>query len=210
MNNFYCREGEKSMNQIIRKHVRNFCFLLITFATGLFYFCFYLVGITFGVAMSFTLVGIPILYYVLRSTETFLQYERIRTKVYTDISVRTLPTRSHEEGSLWEKVKMELQDNHNWRAIIGLMLQLGIGMVSLICATLFYLTPIILLLSPILYLLDVSSITLFGIENKTFNISLFFMLLGAVSLWIGAYLGNSLVKMIGRYTRRLVKDFARR
>lgn len=140
----------------------------------------------------------------------FLQYERIRTKVYTDISVRTLPTRSHEEGSLWEKVKMELQDNHNWRAIIGLMLQLGIGMVSLICATLFYLTPIILLLSPILYLLDVSSITLFGIENKTFNISLFFMLLGAVSLWIGAYLGNSLVKMIGRYTRRLVKDFARR
>lgn len=140
----------------------------------------------------------------------FLQHERIRTKVYTDISVRTLPTRSQEEGSLWERVKAEFLDEHNWRAILGLMLQFGIGMVSLICATLFYLTPIILLLSPVLYLLDVSSISLFGIENKTFNISLFFMLLGAVSLWIGAYLGNSLVKMIGRYTRRLVKDFARR
>ncbi|MEK4345211.1 sensor domain-containing protein [Paenibacillus sp. FSL P4-0184] len=198
------------MSQMIRKHVRNFCFLLITFATGLFYFCFYLVGITFGVAMSFTIVGIPILYYVLRSTETFLQHERIRTKVYTDISVRTLPTRSQEEGNIWEKVKVELSDEHNWRAIIGLMLQLGIGMLSLICATLFYLSPIILLLSPILYFIDISSISLFGIENKTLNTSLLFMLLGAVSLWIGAYLGNSLVKMIGRYTRRLVKDFARR
>ncbi|WP_405175286.1 sensor domain-containing protein [Paenibacillus sp. FSL H8-0261] len=198
------------MSQMIRKHVRNFCFLLITFATGLFYFCFYLVGITFGVAMSFTIVGIPILYYVLRSTETFLQHERIRTKVYTDISVRTLPTRSQEQGNIWEKVKAELSDEHNWRAIIGLMLQLGIGMLSLICATLFYLSPIILLLSPILYFIDISSISLFGIENKTLNTSLLFMLLGAVSLWIGAYLGNSLVKMIGRYTRRLVKDFARR
>jgi hypothetical protein len=198
------------MSQMIRKHVRNFCFLLITFATGLFYFCFYLVGITFGVAMSFTIVGIPILYYVLRSTETFLQHERIRTKVYTDISVRTLPTRSQEEGNMWEKVKAELSDEHNWRAIIGLMLQLGIGMLSLICATLFYLSPIILLLSPILYFIDISSISLFGIENKTLNTSLLFMLLGAVFLWIGAYLGNGLVKMIGRYTRRLVKDFARR
>jgi hypothetical protein len=198
------------MNQMIRKHVRNFCFLLITFATGLFYFCFYLVGITFGIAMSFTLVGIPVLYYVLRSTETFLQHERIRTKVYTDISVRTLPTRSEEEGNMWGKVKAELFDEHNWRAIIGLMLQLGIGMLSLICATLFYLAPIILLLSPILYFIDISSITLFGIENKTLNTSFLFMLLGAVFLWIGAYLGNGLVKMIGRYTRRLVKDFARR
>lgn len=195
---------------MIRKHVRNFCFLLITFATGLFYFCFYLVGITFGVAMSFTIVGIPILYYVLRSTEIFLQHERIRTKVYTDISVRTLPTRSQEEGNMWDKVKAELSDEHNWRAIIGLMLQLGIGMLSLICATLFYLSPIILLLSPILYLFGISSISLFGVENNTLSISLFFMLLGALFLWIGAYLGNSLVKMIGRYTRRLVKDFARR
>ncbi|WP_339318326.1 sensor domain-containing protein [Paenibacillus sp. FSL R10-2734] len=198
------------MNQMIRKHVRNFCFLLITFATGLFYFCFYLVGITFGVAMSFTLVGIPILYYVLRTTELFLQHERIRTKVYTDISVRTIPTRSEEEGSLWEKVKTTLLDEHNWRAIIGLMLQLGIGMLSLICATLFYLAPIILLFAPVLYLLDISSISLFGIENKTLNISLIFMLLGAIFLWLGAYLGNGLVKMIGRYTRRLVKDFSRK
>jgi hypothetical protein len=198
------------MNQMIRKHVRNFCFLLITFATGLFYLCFYLVGITFGVGMSFTLVGIPILYYVLRTTETFLQHERIRTKIYTDISVRTLPTRSQEEGSMWERVRAEFLNEHNWRAIIGLMLQGIIGMLSLICATLFYLAPIILLFAPVLYLLGISSISVFGIENNTLSISLFFMLLGALFLWIGAYLGNSLVKMIGRYTRRLVKDFARR
>ncbi|OZQ70547.1 hypothetical protein CA600_00780 [Paenibacillus sp. VTT E-133280] len=198
------------MNQMIRKHVRNFCFLLITFATGLFYLCFYLVGITFGVAMSFTIVGIPILYYVLRSTETFLQHERIRTKIYTDISVRTLPTRSQEEGSMWERVKAEFLNEHNWRAIIGLMLHGIIGMLSLICAALFYFAPIILLLAPILYLFDVTSISLFGIENKTLSSSLLFMLLGAVFLWIGAYLGNGLVRMIGLYTRRLVKNFARR
>jgi hypothetical protein len=160
--------------------------------------------------MSFTLIGIPILYYVLRSTETFLQHERIRTKIYTDISVRTIPTRSQVEGNLWEKVKAEFLDEHNWRAIMGLMMQFLIGMVSLICAVLFYLAPLLLMLSPVLYVFGVTSISLFGIENKSLNISLFFMLLGVALLFIGTYLGNGLVKMIGRYTRRLVKDFARR
>jgi len=194
------------MNQRIQKYMRNFYFLLLTFTTGLFYFCFYLVGITLGVAMAFTLVGLPILYYVLRSTGAFVQYERSQTKAYTSISIDQIPSRTREGGGLWEQVKVDLLDASNWKVIFWLLLKFVMGLVSIICATLFYLTPLIFLLAPILY--PLSHFTFFGMEIRTLGESLLIMLAGAVLIWIGSYLGNGLVKMIGGHTRRMVEGLA--
>lgn len=197
------------MNQRIRKDLRNFCFLLLTFVTGLFYFCFYLVGITMGVTMAFTLVGLPILHYVLRSTRAFVQHERIQTESYTDISIGPVPSRTRTEGSLWDQVKAELSDKRNWKAIFGLMLIFVIGLVSVICAALFYVTPLILLLAPILSVLNLLDYFSFlGMEIRTFGDSLYVMLAGALLIWFGPYLGNGLVTMIGSHTRRMVAGLA--
>ncbi|MNH94375.1 hypothetical protein D3C73_469930 [compost metagenome] len=195
-----------SMNQRIQQHMRNFRFLLITFATGTFYFCFYLVGITFGVAMAFTLVGLPIIHYVLRSTHTFMQYERIHTRVYTGISIDPIPSRTRSDGNLWEQVKTELLDARNWRAIFSLMQKFLIGLVSITSAALLYVTPLLFLLVPFFYRL--SYISILGMEIRTLGASLLTMLAGVVLTWIGSYLGNRLVMRIGGYTRRMVEELA--
>lgn len=69
-----------------QKTLQDFYFLLFTFVSG-FYFCFYLVSITFALVMTIIFWGIPLLAWVLQTTYTFVQYERIQTKVYTDISI---------------------------------------------------------------------------------------------------------------------------
>ncbi len=69
-----------------QKTLQDFYFLLFTFASGFFYFCFYLVSITFALVMTVIFFCIPLLAWVLQTTHTFVQYERIQTKVYTDIS----------------------------------------------------------------------------------------------------------------------------
>ncbi|NEW09090.1 hypothetical protein GK047_24240 [Paenibacillus sp. SYP-B3998] len=176
--------------------------------TGLFYFCFYLVGITLGVTMAITIIGLPTLHYVLRSTHAFVQHERIQTKIYTNISIGPVPSRIREEGSLWEQVKAELLNERNWQAILWLMLRFVIGLVSIICVALFYVTPLIFLLAPALY--PFYNFSFFGMEIKTFGASLLIMLAGAILVWIGLYLGNGLVKMIGGHTRRMVKGLARK
>ncbi|NOU87387.1 hypothetical protein GC102_16580 [Paenibacillus sp. LMG 31460] len=197
------------MNQRIRNHLRNFYFLLLTFVTGLFYFCFYLVGITLGVSMAFTLVGLPILHYVLRSTGAFVQHERIQTEAYTDIYIGPGPSRTRMEGSLWDQVKAELSDTRNWKAIFVLMLRFVIGLVSVICAALFYVTPLTLLLAPILSVLNMLDYFSFlGMEIRTFGDSLYVMLAGVILIWFGPYLGNGLVRMIGSHTRRMVEGLA--
>ncbi|WP_216855388.1 sensor domain-containing protein [Paenibacillus alba] len=190
------------MNQIISKYMRNFRFLLLTFVTGIFYFCFYLVGITFGIGMAFTLVGLPILHYVLRSTRTFVQYERTQTKVYTDISIAMVSSR-RGEGSLWEQVRAELSDVRNWRTIFWLMLKFVIGIASILCAVLFYVAPLMFMLTPFLY--SFIDVTIMGMTIQTLKEALLIMLVGVILMGVGHYLGNGLVKMIGGYTRCMAK-----
>ncbi|MGI8282449.1 sensor domain-containing protein, partial [Bacillus mycoides] len=86
-----------------RKILQDFYFLMFTFASGLFYFCFYLVSVTFALVMTVIFVGIPLLARVLQTTQTFVQYERIQTKVYTDISIDPLPPRVKRGGDRWIK-----------------------------------------------------------------------------------------------------------
>jgi len=90
--------------------------------------------------------------------------------------------------------------------IFWLLLKFVIGLVSIICAALFYVAPLIFLLAPILYPLDFFEFC--GIEIKTFGALLLIMLAGAALIWIVPYLGNGLVKMIGGYTRRMVESLA--
>ena len=63
--------------------------------------------------------GIPLLAWVLQTTYTFVQYERIQTKVYTDISIDLFEPRKKEEGDKWIKAIDTILNNSNWRAIFG-------------------------------------------------------------------------------------------
>jgi len=82
------------MNQRIQNTWETFAFCCLL----LFLFGWHHIG---GRGGAFTLVGLPILYYVLRSTSVFVQYERIQAKVYTNISIDRIPSRTRVEEGLW-------------------------------------------------------------------------------------------------------------
>ncbi|AUS11872.1 histidine kinase [Bacillus subtilis] len=134
-----------------QKTLQDFYFLLFTFASGFFYFCFYLVSITFALVMTVIFFGIPLLAWVLQTTHTFVQYERIQTKVYTDISIELFESRRRKEGDKWIKASDTIFNNSNWRAIFWLMQKFFIGIMSLICAILLYVTPLVFIVTPLLF-----------------------------------------------------------
>lgn len=131
-----------------QKTLQDFYFLLFTFVSGFFYFCFYLVSITFALVMTIIFWGIPLLAWVLQTTYTFVQYERIQTKVYTDISIDLFEPRKKEEGDKWIKAIDTILNNSNWRAIFWLMQKIFVGIMSLICAVLLYVIPLGCIVTP--------------------------------------------------------------
>ncbi|QJC90548.1 sensor domain-containing protein [Bacillus inaquosorum] len=186
-----------------QKTLQDFYFLLFTFASGFFYFCFYLVSITFALVMTIIFFGIPLLAWVLQTTHTFVQYERIQTKVYTDISIELFESRRKKEGDKWIKARDIIFNNSNWRAIFWLMQKFFIGIMSLICAILLYVTPLVFIVTPLLF--RYFNIYLLGISVNSWTKAFFVMIVGCILIWIRICIGNCLVRIIGMYTRTMFK-----
>ncbi|MFP4975198.1 sensor domain-containing protein [Paenibacillus sp. CN-4] len=191
------------MKKRLIHQMQNVVFLLLTFTTGLFYFCFYLVSITLGVSLSFTLIGLPLLTYVMRTTQTFVQYERVQTKIYTDISIEPYEWKHPIEGPLWIQAKAELMDRRNWSTIFWLMQKFGLGVVCLIGTVVLYILPLTLILAP--FLVSFGEIRMLGITIDTLGKSLFVTALGLALAFLGSWIGDGAVRMIGAYTRHMIK-----
>ncbi|MGT8957127.1 sensor domain-containing protein [Bacillus cereus] len=186
-----------------QKTLQDFYFLLFTFVSGFFYFCFYLVSITFALVMTIIFWGIPLLAWVLQTTHTFVQYERIQTKVYTDISIDLFKPRKKEEGDKWIKSIDTILNNSNWRAIFWLMQKIFVGIMSLICAVLLYVIPLGCIVTPLLF--QYFNIYLLGIAVNSWETAIFVMIVGFILIWIHNLIGNDLVRIIGMYTRFMFK-----
>ncbi|WIG34240.1 sensor domain-containing protein [Bacillus toyonensis] len=191
------------MKASAQKTLQDFYFLLFTFVSGFFYFCFYLISITFALVMTIIFWGIPLLAWVLQTTQTFVQYERIQTKVYTDISIDLFEPRKKEERDKWIIVRDIILNNSNWRAIFWLMQKIFVGIMSLICAVLLYVMPIVCIVTPLLF--QYFNIYLLGIAVNSWETAIFVMIVGFILIWIHNLIGNDLVRIIGMYTRFMFK-----
>lgn len=195
------------MKKKVTGFIQNGYFLLLTFATGLFYFCFYLVALSFSLSLSFTVIGIPLITLVLRTTTTFIQFERTQTKIYTDISTASYDRKARTDGSVWTQAKLELTDRRNWSAVFWLMQKFAIGLISLVCAAVLYIAPLAFLAAPLLYrFIDMNVIFL---QVDTFAKSLLVMAVGAVLAAISFKLADGLAKTIGGYTRSMIRRLNR-
>ncbi|PFO71101.1 sensor domain-containing protein [Bacillus cereus] len=185
------------------RFIQNGYFLLLTFVTGLFYFCFYLIALLFSFTLSFTVIGIPLVIRVLQTTTPFIQFERIQTKIYTDISTDTYDRSRKMDTSNWAQVKLVLTDRHTWSAVFWLMQKFVIGIFSIICATIFYVMPLMFLLAPLLY--RYIEMNIIFIQIDTFTKSLFVMFMGIVFTAISSRIVDRLTKKIGGYTRSMIQ-----
>jgi Putative sensor len=191
------------MKREIMRNVQNVFFLLFTFGSGVFYFCFYLTSIVLGLTLSFTVVGIPLLTHVLRSTQTFVQLERIQTKIYTDISIEPLARRQRAEGNQWVQARAELMNRRNWISVYWLMQKFVLGCSCLVIGVLLYIGPVLFAFVPLFY--PYLELYFFGILVDSNLKALQMMSLGFILMIVCSKLGNGLVQLIGGYTRLMFK-----
>ncbi len=189
------------------RFIQNGYFLLLTFVTGLFYFCFYLVALLLSFTLSFTVVGIPLVIRVLQTTTAFIQFERIQTKIYTDISIDSYNRSVTTDTSDWAQVKLGLTNRRTWSAVFWLMRKFVIGIFSLISAVILYVMPLMFLLAPLLY--RSIDMNIFFMQIDTFAKSLLVMSVGIASTAISIKIVDGLAKKIGGYTRSMIRQLNR-
>ncbi|MDQ0496598.1 sensor domain-containing protein [Paenibacillus brasilensis] len=187
--------------------IQNGYFLLLTFVTGLFYFCFYMVALSFSLSLSFTVIGIPLVTHVLRTTTTFIQFERTQTKIYTDITTDVYDRKGATGSSVWAQAKAELRDRRNWSAVFWLMQKFAIGLISLVSVAVLYVAPLALLLAPLLY--RYIDMYLIFMQVDTLAKALIMMAVGLMLAAISFMLSGRLAKIMGGYTRSMIRQLNR-
>ncbi|MGE7827075.1 sensor domain-containing protein [Paenibacillus sp. NPDC093718] len=186
------------MKKWLREYLLNFCYLMFTFGSGVFYFCYYLVGLVFGFSMSFTLIGIPVLTFVMRTSRTFMNYDRIQAKFYMDITIEPVMKRT-SSGSYWNQAKVELSDIRNWKAVSVLMLKIIIGIISLFSAVIFFIVPILWILAP--WISSFANINMGPIRVDTLPKSLLMMVIGLLFAFAGVWAAKGAARWTARYTQ---------
>ncbi|GGF95883.1 luciferase [Paenibacillus albidus] len=195
------------MTRTIVSCIQNVYFLLFTFATGVFYFCFYLVALTLGFSLSFTVVGIPLITHVLRTTSAFLQFERIQTKIYTDVTTAPCVKPMYTDASFWLQARREMLNRRNWIAIGWLMLKFPIGVASLIVAVMLYVLPLVVIVIP--HLFPFINISFMDVPIDNFVKSALVSAVGVALMMVSSRLASRLTRMLGHYTRLMMNSVNR-
>ena len=113
---------------------RNVAYLLLAFPLGIFYFVFLVTGLSLGVGLFITLLGIPILVGVLASAYGMGEFERLITNMMLDQD--TQPShRLAVSGGLWEKVKALVGSSETWKRVFYLFLEFPFGIIGFTLVT---------------------------------------------------------------------------
>lgn len=113
---------------------RNIGYLLLAFPLGIFYFVFFVTGLSLGFGLFITLLGIPILVGVLAAAYGMGEFERATTNLLLDLDTPPSYRLAVPEG-WWEKVKALLGSSETWKRIGYLFVEFPFGIVGFTLVT---------------------------------------------------------------------------
>jgi len=143
----------------------NIFYLLFSFILGIFYFVFLVTGLSLGIGLSITLIGIPILFGTLLFWRVLADFERQLTKNILNIDISFKPIRKSE--GIWEKIKAYLSDSFTWKSLIYLFLKFPLGIISFVVSVTLLSVALGLIATPVLY-----HLTEIGILHGTFCVTI--------------------------------------
>lgn len=187
---------------------RNLLYLLLAFPLGLAYFVFLVTGLSLGVGLLITLLGLPILALVLAAGWGLAAFERRLAGVLlgAHIPAPALPAPTGDD--LWARLKAHLHNPLTWTSLAYLVVKFPLGLVSfVVMVTLLALTAV-LIAAPFLYRLVPLTVGVTSYGSPLYVVTLGQALtcaLVGVMLGIGTlYLGNGLAAVYRRLAESML------
>ena len=130
---------------------RNLLYLTLAFPLGLLYFIFLAVGLSVGIGLTITVIGVPIMLAVLAAATGMASFERKLTTYLLGIDIEPPGNvafdRDHDL-SIVERTKTLVTSLGTWKAVVYLASKFLLGMVSFFAITTLLVTAVSLLLVP--------------------------------------------------------------
>lgn len=133
---------------------RNLLYLSLAFPLGLTYFILLVVGLSLGVGLFITVIGVPILLAVLAMATGLASVERQLAVFLLGIDIEPpgdSPFSLADDRSFVERVKALVASTGTWKAVVYLVSKFFLGLASFFLITTLLVTAVTLLLVPLFY-----------------------------------------------------------
>jgi hypothetical protein len=188
----------------------NLIYLLLSFPLGIFYFVVLVTGLSLGLGLIITLLGIPILFGIGLLWRQLAKFEIQLTKTMLNIDISS--TSLQQVTGLKEKIKAYLSDSFTWKSLVYLLLRFPIGIISFVLLVTLLSVSLSLIATPILY-----HLTQIGLIQGTYCInevcfldsyfaSFIISLLGIFLLFVSLHALNGLTRAFGMMTKVMLQD----
>lgn len=111
--------------------IRDWFSLIVHFALGMAYFTFILAGFATAISLSFVLIGIPLLLFMLASTRAVAAMDRRLMGAILDIETVEVTDEIDPRGAnLGERLGMYIGSGRTWLSLVYLLIKLPLGILS--------------------------------------------------------------------------------
>ncbi len=110
-------------------------YMLLSLATGIFYFTWTVTGISLSLGFAILIIGIPFFLLFIGSVRVLAHVEGRIVEALLGVRMpRRLPATSPAEETVWARVKDALTDMRTWSSMFYLLLMLPLGVIYFVIA----------------------------------------------------------------------------
>ncbi|WP_440951598.1 sensor domain-containing protein [Methanococcoides sp. FTZ1] len=206
---------ERGMNSMIRdffgvvtrkQTYLNLTYLLFSFPLGTAYFIFLVTGLSMGLGLSITLIGIPILLLMLVAWWELASFERQLAIWLLGIDIPPMEPRKISNQKVSEKLKGYIFNPVTWKGLVFLFIKFPLGIFTLIVFFTLLVSTLVLISVPFIYNTGYVDFGFFKVE--TLGLSLVMMTGGLLLGFVSLHIMNALAKLSGLLAYNLLGSTA--
>ncbi|WP_167880902.1 sensor domain-containing protein [Methanococcoides sp. AM1] len=195
---------EKDMKSMIRdffgvvtrkQTYLNLTYLLFSFPLGTAYFIFLVTGLSMGLSLSITLIGIPILILMLVAWWELASFERQLAIWLLGIDIPPMESQKVTNQKMTEKLKGYIINPVTWKGLVFLFIKFPLGIFTLIVSFTLIALTIALIGVPLIYKTNYINFGSYQVES--IGVALMVMAGGLLLGIISLHIMNALAKVSG-------------
>ena len=202
------RESAKRSNRFLGAYsdpqsYLNIAYLLLAFPLGTFYFAFLVTGLSLGLGLSITVLGLPVLALILGGVRVLSRFERSLTATFLKETFPVGSPRPKSKG-FWSRLKALLKDRATWTGTLYLLLKFPLGVAAFSIVVTLISAALALIAAPTLYAYADLDLYIWYVDTLPEAFAL--TLIGVVWLFISMHVINGMAFGMGRLTTALLSN----
>lgn len=182
-------------------------YMLLSLATGIFYFTWVVTGISLSAGLSVLIIGIPFLILYFGSVRVLSLVEGSIVEVMLGERMPRRPLYADRRLPLLERIKRLFTDPRTWATQLYFLLMLPLGVVYFTLCVTGLSTSIALIAAPVALVLEragaisIDGVVLFGPEPWTWPLA---MLAGVLLLFVTLHLARGIGRLHGQLAKHML------